>query len=60
MTRESYAIRTKQELTDLFEAAGFDLELADEGGGTAERARDRPARTRSAESYRMRIVARRR
>jgi SAM-dependent methyltransferase len=59
IARETYAIRTTNQITDLFEAAGFHLDLADEGGD-AERARDRPTRRLNPGSYRMRIVARRR
>jgi len=58
--KRSYPIRTMREIVDLFEVQGFDVELADEGGGAAERARDRPTRKHGAGSYRMRVVARRR
>ena len=59
IVKETYSIRTTEELTEIFGAAGFDIELADEGGGAAEHARDRPIRKHGAGSFRMRIVARR-
>jgi hypothetical protein len=55
-----YVIRTGRELTDLFVEQGFDLRLADEGGGLAERARDRPSSTAGKDTYRLRVVARKR
>ena len=36
---------------------GFDVTLADEGGGLAERESDRPSSTAGLDTYRMRIVA---
>jgi SAM-dependent methyltransferase len=58
--RRTYTIHTPREITALFENAGFDIEMVDEGGGPAERARDFPANRVAPDSYRMRIVARRR
>jgi hypothetical protein len=57
--QQTFVIRSSRELVDVFEAAGFELELADEGGGAAERERDRPLFPRP-HSYRMRIIARKR
>ena len=57
--QHTYVIHSNRELVELFQAAGFDLELADEGGGTAEQERDRPLYPRR-HSYRMRIIARKR
>ena len=59
LKQQTFVIRSNHEVVDLFDAAGFDLELADEGGGVAERERDRPLFPR-AHSYRMRIIARKR
>ena len=58
--RRTYVIHTPREITDLFENTGFEIEMVDEGGGPAERARDSPANRVAPDSYRMRIVARRR
>lgn len=55
--QHTYVIHSNRELMDLFQAAGFDLELADEGSGVSERERDRPLYPRP-HSYRMRIIAR--
>ena len=38
-------------------ALGFEVRLADEGGGLAERETDRPSSTAGTDSYRMRLVA---
>ena len=54
----AHAIRTTEEITDLFEAAGFEVELADQGEGAEERERDRPSSSAGKDTYRMRIVAR--
>ena len=59
MKQQTFVIRSNGDLVDLFKTAGFDLELADEGGGAAERERDRPLFPRR-HSYRMRIIARKR
>jgi SAM-dependent methyltransferase len=55
-----YVIRTTREITDAFEAEGFDIELVDEGGGMPERERDRPASSDRMDTFRMRVVARKR
>lgn len=55
-----YVIRTSREITELFTEQGFDVDLADEGGGLAERDRDRPSSTAGKDTYRLRIVARKR
>ena len=55
--RRSYVVRANRDITDLFTDVGFQLDMADSGGGAAERAGDRPARSIGAETYRMRIVA---
>jgi SAM-dependent methyltransferase len=60
MRKNTYVIPTMQELTDLFDTEGFDVELADAGGGPVERERDRPTNPRGDDSFRMRIIARRR
>jgi hypothetical protein len=60
MRKDGYVIRTMAEVVDLFEHEDFDIELADEGGGPAERRRDRPSSPAGEDTYRMRIVARRR
>jgi SAM-dependent methyltransferase len=57
---DSYRVRSTREVTDAFEAEGFDLLRVDEGGGPAERFRDRGTPVFSTDSYRMRLVARRR
>ena len=55
-----YVIRTTREITDALEAEGFDVELVDEGGGMPERERDRPSSPDGPDTFRMRVVARRR
>jgi SAM-dependent methyltransferase len=54
-----YVIRTNREITDVFEAQGFDIEQADDGTND-ERSGDRPSSTAGKETYRMRVVARKR
>ena len=56
----TYIITSMRALTDLFEEEGFVLEVADGGGGREERSRDRASTAVAPDSYRMRIVARRR
>ena len=53
-----HTIRTTEEITDLFESAGFEVELADQGEGAKERDRDRPSSNAGKDTYRMRIIAR--
>jgi len=50
-------IASPSEITASFERAGFDVTLADEGGGLAEREADRPSSTAGLDTYRMRIIA---
>lgn len=57
--KRTYAIRTDQEITRLFVDQGFDIEQADEAG-PAERTADRPSSAAGAETYRLRVVARKR
>jgi SAM-dependent methyltransferase len=57
---DGHRIRSTRELTDVLEAEGFDVLRIDRGGGNAERSRDRGTPAYSSESYRMRLVARRR
>ena len=53
----AYAIRSAAEIVDAFARAGFEVNLADEGGGQAERESDRPSSTAGLETFRMRIIA---
>jgi SAM-dependent methyltransferase len=53
----AYAITSAAEIVDAFERAGFEVNLADEGGGQAERESDRPSSTAGLETFRMRIIA---
>jgi SAM-dependent methyltransferase len=55
-----YVIRSNREITDVFTKQGFDVDVADEGGGQAEQDRDRPSSTAGKDTYRLRIVARKR
>lgn len=55
-----YVIRANQEITNLFVEHGFEVRLADEGEGQAERERDRPSSTAGMDSYRLRIIAEKR
>jgi SAM-dependent methyltransferase len=54
-----YVIRTSREITDLFEAAGFDIEFADEGEKIVD-CTDLSLSAADKHKYRMRIVARKR
>jgi SAM-dependent methyltransferase len=56
----SYVIESPAEIVAPFERAGFEVNLADQGGGPAEREADRPSSTAGLETYRMRIIATRR
>ena len=55
--KAAYAITSAAEIVDAFERAGFEVNLADEGGGQAERESDRPSSTAGLETFRMRIIA---
>ena len=55
--KKAYAITSAAEIIDAFERAGFEVNLADEGGGQAEREFDRPSSTAGRETFRMRIIA---
>jgi SAM-dependent methyltransferase len=55
--KRAYAITSAAEIVDAFERAGFEVNLADEGGGQAERESDRPSSTAGPDTFRMRIVA---
>jgi hypothetical protein len=56
--KKSMAIRSTAEITDCFKSCGFAIDVLDEGGGAAERQRDRPSSTAGLETFRMRLVAR--
>jgi SAM-dependent methyltransferase len=58
--KNSYSISSNEMVTALFEREGFDIVLADQGGGREERERDRPASTAGIDTYRMRLIARKR
>jgi SAM-dependent methyltransferase len=60
LSKMNSVIRSTQDLTRPFEAGGFEIEQIDEGGGPAERERDRPSSPAGKDTYRMRLVARRR
>jgi SAM-dependent methyltransferase len=60
LRKSSYVIASPAEITSPFERAGFEVTLADEGGGLAEREADRPSSTAGLDTYRMRIIATRR
>jgi len=60
MRKSGHVIRTNDEITAAFTDAGFDVALSDEGEGSAEREGDRPSSTAGKDTYRMRIVARKR
>jgi SAM-dependent methyltransferase len=53
----SYVIESPAQIVGPFERAGFEVSLADAGGGLAEREADRPSSTAGLDTYRMRIVA---
>ena len=55
--KKSFVITSNHEVTDVFERHGFDVVLADQGGGRAERDRDRPASLAGTDTYRMRLIA---
>lgn len=57
LRKGGWVIRSTREISDVFEDEGFDVTLADEGGGLAERERDRPSSSAGKDTYRMRLVA---
>jgi SAM-dependent methyltransferase len=57
LRKGAYAITSAAEIVDAFERAGFVVNLADEGGGQAERESDRPSSTAGPDTFRMRIIA---
>ena len=59
LRKGGWVIRSNEEITRAFEAAGFRIERADHGGGAPERARDRPSSKAGSDTYRMRLVAER-
>ncbi len=57
LRKGAYVVTSPQAIADTFERVGFEVRLADEGGGLAERETDRPSSTAGKDSYRMRLVA---
>jgi SAM-dependent methyltransferase len=57
LRKRAYAITSAAEIVDAFESAGFEVNVADEGGGQAERESDRPSSTAGLDTFRMRIIA---
>jgi SAM-dependent methyltransferase len=57
LRKRSHIIASPDAIVAPFVRAGFEVNLADEGGGAAERAADRPSSTAGLETYRMRIIA---
>ena len=53
-----HVIRTMGDITDLFEAEGFEVVFADAGEGTTAQTRDRTTCRGGGGAYRMRLVAR--
>ena len=60
LRKGGHVIRSTREISDVFEASGFEVDFEDEGGGSAERDRDRPSSGAGKDTYRMRLVATRR
>ena len=60
LRKGAYVIESPAEIVAPFQRAGFEVNLADEGGGQAERQADRPSSTAGLETYRMRLVAKKR
>jgi SAM-dependent methyltransferase len=56
--KRDHTMRSMHEVTDAFDAARFEIVLADQGGGKAERDRDSRSSAHGPGSYRMRLVAR--
>ena len=59
LRKSAFVIRADREITDPFIEQGFDVVVADEGG-LAERLRDQPGSTAGKDTYRLRVVARKR
>jgi hypothetical protein len=57
LRKTSHVLTSPRDLASTFERTGFALTVADEGGGSLERERDRPSSTAGRDSYRMRLVA---
>jgi hypothetical protein len=60
IVKGAHVIRSTDEVAGIFERAGFEIVRCDEGAGLAERQRDRPSSAAGLDTYRMRLVARRR
>jgi SAM-dependent methyltransferase len=56
--KKTMVIGSTAEITDCFESCGFAIDLLDEGGGAAERERDRPSSLAGLDTFRMRLIAR--
>jgi len=59
LRKGAFVIRTDREITDRFTEQGFDIVVANEGG-PAERLRDQPGSKAGKDTYRLRIVAKKR
>jgi SAM-dependent methyltransferase len=57
LRKGTYVVTARHQITESFERAGFDVNVADEGGGPLEREHDRPSSTAGKDTYRMRLVA---
>jgi SAM-dependent methyltransferase len=57
LRKTSHVLTSPRDLASTFERSGFELTVADEGGGSLERERDRPSSQAGRDSYRMRLVA---
>jgi SAM-dependent methyltransferase len=58
LAKNSHVIRSPAQITGVFEACGFTVDVVDEGGGAVERYADRPSSTAGVDTFRMRLVAR--
>lgn len=58
LTKNSRVIRSPAQITAVFEACGFTVDVVDEGGGAVERHGDRPSSTAGLDTFRMRLRAR--
>jgi SAM-dependent methyltransferase len=57
LRKGTYVIESPSEIVAPFEQAGFEVNLADQGGGLAERQADRPSSTAGLDTFRMRLIA---
>jgi SAM-dependent methyltransferase len=57
LRKTSHVLTSPRDLASTFERTGFEVAVADEGGGSLEREHDRPSSQAGRDTYRTRLVA---